>query len=148
MSRVGCQGLVTENFTLRAPFPPPPHVKAGKTLSKWKSIVDPRKITGVRGAHLFMLDENDTGAFDENRRRVNGDEVYENLSSEILRLNHYFTKSKEELNHKIYRGCVHGKQDFRKRVIELANLIEANVVEDTEIHRFLPKLRRAMHGAA
>ena len=71
-------GLVIENYTMRANRPRRP--------TQFKSIVDPRRVVRARGPHVFIYQ--DRASFETVPRFVTFDE---------LRVNHYWTKSEEEL---------------------------------------------------
>jgi glycosyl transferase family 92 len=136
-------GLVIENFTMRAPFPPEPGVK--RYLLKFKSIVDPSKVSAVVSPHMVKLENGLIGACTENGILVpSGDEHRERVSNGHLRINHYYTKSKEELEQKLSRGSGAGIPLSKKRSIasKRAALVEMDLIEDKSIQRFLPKLRR------
>jgi hypothetical protein len=83
-------GLTIENYTKPAAhgFPVRP-----------KSIVDPSKVIGIESVHLFNFPEGHQIAYDEQKRllRPGG----RGSSSNILRLNHYVTRSREEFAAKL-----------------------------------------------
>jgi hypothetical protein len=68
------------------------------------------------------------------------------VSNGHLRLNHYYTKSREELEQKLSRGSGAGIPLTKKRMIasKRTALIEMDLIEDKIIQRFLPELRRRM----
>lgn len=69
------------------------------------------------------------------------------ISSTGIRLNHYFTKSKEQLLAKKARGRPLGKNDTaRFRDIQFFNLRDRNDVEDLSIQRFVEPTRRMMNS--
>jgi hypothetical protein len=126
-------GLVIENYTFRAPFPSVNFPK----LSRWKSIVDPARVRHIVSAHTFEVDGL---ACDENRRPLKPKFHPSLWSSNILRINHYFTRSREEFAAKAsFRGA--SSDTTRQR---MADMIEAHTVEDTTIQHFLPQLRAAL----
>lgn len=67
-----------------------------------KTICDPRKVAGIINPH-YAIYRKGYYAVDLNGKRVDGAETQSPLVSE-LRLNHYFTKSKEEFIKKRARG--------------------------------------------
>jgi Glycosyltransferase family 92 len=85
-------GLVIESYVLRALDDYPPN----RTI---KTIADPAR-TERAGVHLFSY--SDGFAVDENQQRLDG-AVTDALSLEKLRVNHYFTRSVEELRRKFKR---------------------------------------------
>jgi Glycosyltransferase family 92 len=138
-------GLVIENFTMRAPFPPEPGVK--RYLLKFKSVVDPSKVSAVVSPHIVKLENGLVGACTEDGMLVpSDDERRERVSNGHLRLNHYYTKSREELEQKLSRGSGAGIPLTKKRMIasKRTALIEMDLIEDKIIQRFLPELRRRM----
>jgi len=138
-------GLVIENFIMRAPFPPEPGVK--RYLLKFKSLVDPSKVRAVVSPHMVKLDNGLVGAWTENGILVPCDDDHkEAVSNGHLRINHYYTKSREELEQKLSRGSGAGIPLRKKRSIAFKRtaLIEMDLIEDKSIQRFLPELRRRM----
>ena len=138
-------GLVIENFTMRAPFPPEPGVK--QYLLKFKSVVDPSKVSAVVSPHMVKLENGLVGACTEDGMFVpSDDERRKRVSNGHLRLNHYYTKSREELEQKLSRGSGAGIPLDKKKMIasKRTSLIEMDLIEDKIIQRFLPELRRRM----
>jgi len=139
-------GLVIENYTQRAPFPPPPrHAK----LLKWKSIVQPAEVVAVTGAHLFELASGLTGGFDERKTEVTADKATP-PPGDVLRINHYYSRSRQEFAAKLnivrfttgprtHRS--HTDPGNRQRIM---NMIEEKTVDDNTIRRFTPELRKRM----
>ncbi len=139
-------GLVTENYTRRAPFPP-----RSRKLLKWKCIVDPFQVEAVRGPHFFFLARRTQGAFTEKRQWISKEHPPEKdgLTCEVFRLNHYFTKSAEEFAKKVSVPSFRPRQSSvarRERMEKLSALIEAELVLDQAIQRYLPELRRACNA--
>jgi hypothetical protein len=141
-------GLVIENYTDRAPIPSP----AGhdEILLKWKSIVDPSKVRAVVSPHVFMFEDGRKGAYDEDRRWILKTQRA-SAASTVLRLNHYFTNSEEELAAKIAKGSV-GRLSVQgtnpKRFAALrAAAVEVETVKDEAILRFVGPLRSRMAAA-
>lgn len=89
-------GLVTNNFVYRA------HVSFEKNHHV-KSIVDPRKAAGFISEPHSLTYLPGYFAVDENGNPVTGP-FTENVSTNVIRINHYFTKSKEEFLQKKSRG--------------------------------------------
>jgi hypothetical protein len=134
-------GFVIENYTERAVFPP-----GDRTLFKWKSIVNPARVVAVDGPHLFIFDESgEIGGYDEDRNpilRVN--EKIWDVSARRLKLNHYFTKSKEEFETKLERGYLWLKPPMRntaERKLHIRNAALKRTVQDESILRFVPALK-------
>lgn len=77
-------GLVIENYTMWA-----------AALDKPKSIVNPSADRAISSVHLFDFDIGDRVGFDENRNLCEND-CSVSRTNNILRLNHYYTRSKQE----------------------------------------------------
>lgn len=136
-------GLVIENYTMRAPFPPDlPQIK----LLAYKVIVDPVRVV-ASGTHSFGLDKFGWVSFNDRRERFttqqHGDPAF--ASAGHIRLNHYFTKSEADFEAKIRRGRItrSGKVSPRTALQRKA-MIEESPVEDRAILRFADRLRDAM----
>ncbi len=134
-------GLVIENYTARASYPPKPRCEP---LMKWKSIVQPAAVVAVNSVHMFNLSNGITGGVDENREPVIRKTERPPPPGKIFRLNHYFTRSRQEFAVKAKDGGL-GNRGPRKRQ-RLANMIEAETVYDDTILRFAPALRARMKG--
>ena len=134
-------GLVIENYTARALYPPKPGCEP---LMKWKSIVQPTAVVAVSSMHMFDLSNGITGGVDENREPVTRKTERTPPPSKIFRLNHYFTRSRQEFAVKAKDGGL-GSRGPRKRQ-HLGDMIEAETVYDDTILRFSPALRARMNG--
>ena len=134
------QGPVIENYTQRAPFPPTAH---HAMLVRWKSIVNPAVITTVYDAHMFKTASGWVGGMDERRTMVSIGSIDDPPPGAVLRINHYYTRSRREFAQKSDRwdeGLISpGKRQRRM------DLIEAETVRDDTILRFLPALRERMN---
>ena len=84
------RGLVIEAYTMRS-----------SALSRPKSIVQPSEVRGVSNAHLLDYDEGRMVAYNERGKLVGKRGPF---YSDILRLNHYYTRSEEELARKRARS--------------------------------------------
>lgn len=134
------KGLVIENYTHRAPFPPP---ATQDKLLKWKSIVQPSAVVCVAGVHMFDLASGTTGGVDERKVPVTRRGVAQQPpTGAVLRINHYFTRSRQEFATKLTRHHqgIYSQKDHRKRQL-MVDIIEADTVHDQTILRFLPALR-------
>ena len=123
----------------RAAFPPGPEQSA---LLRFKSIVDPAEVThggthhfGYRGLGLAHVNEAGEVARPEAARRPGF------ARSEMLRLNHYFTRSEAELAAKLAKGRVsaNGRLNTAAYDRRMAQYARATV-RDEAILRFLPGL--------
>lgn len=148
-------GTVIENFVMRAPFPPPPDAEE---LLKVKCIVDPACVSRVVGVHMFDLRTGARSAFNERRERVDYKSYKDRdlIADDVFRLNHYFTRSKDDFRRKVEKGSaarptiegdgVPGDLAAERRV-RFSELIERESVEDRGIQRFVPPLERALAAA-
>jgi hypothetical protein len=114
-------------------------------LLRWKCIVDPCEVTQV-STHKFHtrphgdITVNTLGQKATNKRR---DERF--VTFDLLTLNHYYLRSRTEMERKIKGGAVSGVPESERRLAieEKARLIEADSVMDDRAVRFL-----ARHGVA
>jgi hypothetical protein len=125
-------GLVTAAYTLRGAGP----ACEIRTVANVKSIVDPTAVSAVVGAHEFPVRA--------------GERLRLPLETGEIRLNHYFTRSREEFEAKLAVGSVFwgGILDVRRkhtnRRLRMARAIEEAPVLDTAILRFVPELERRL----
>ena len=140
-------GLVIENYTQRAPFPLAPE------LRNWKSIVQPAVVARVTGAHMFELVSGITGGFDERKNPVTSkirDDVLPRGA--VLRVNHYFTRSRQEFVVKVNRimtGFGSSSPEYwKKKKQRIAEMIEVETVRDDVILRFAQEVRERVFSAS
>lgn len=134
-------GLLTENY--RYTFKD----KNNELNCRIKSIVDPSMVLAVMSPHHCWY-KNGKYAVDENKNEIVGEAIYVRNSSmsctmfnhtSKLRINHYWTKSEEELRIKCNRGYPdgHSNPDFT-RILERLNF---PLVEDWEsVRPFIKKV--------
>ncbi|MFO1091173.1 MAG: glycosyltransferase family 92 protein [Hyphomicrobiales bacterium] len=121
-------GPVIESYTARAPMD-----VEDDQLRKVKSIVDPCRVSTVFSAHRFTLRD--------------GSPTRLPAESGELRINHYFTKSRDEFERKLAQQAVfwgnvrHSAQREVERRHDIAAAVERAPVRDDEILRFVPALR-------
>lgn len=131
-------GLVLEELVFRGPSE---HVK------NWtqRTIVQPHAVAAIRSANTVVLHGNTCLGWDEE-----GHPVYatgeSNHGSKHLRINHYFTRAEEDFRIKLSRRYF-GKADHSSKMA--GKQVEAadgslSSVHDTELHRFLPQLKKLM----
>lgn len=138
-------GLVIENYTEKAAFPPVP---GQRSLLRYKTILDPSKVLAA-GTHCFHFV--DVGPMLRNERgQTLHRHQFEDVKfavSEHFQLNHYFTRSEQELDQKRQKGRVSSKGakvvDF---VDNRLNQYEIATCEDRKILRFVPRLRECMQS--
>ena len=129
-------GLTIENYTKRAPY----------GVQAWpKSIADPSKIIGIGSAHMFDFAEGRGIAYDEQKRLVQ--RPSDRGPSNILRLNHYFTRSRTEFAAKIARYAQIGAA-LPAEKLRLARLLGDGAFHDDTILRFVPEVNRRLRARA
>lgn len=136
------RGLIIENYVQRAEFPPQPDVIS---LLNYKTIVDPTRVRLVKTHHVEVLGE---GAFmwNDRKEKFSYHDRFDpqHATADALQLNHYFTRSHEEMIAKIAKGRV--SKDGRTKN---SDLLEEQVVKllkytvrDETILRFVPALKK------
>jgi tellurite resistance-related uncharacterized protein len=138
-------GLVIENYTECAPHPLLP---AQRSLLRYKSIVDPVEVSAM-SSHIFPLHKHGNVAFNEQGRMIEHHNVQdpEFVATEKLRLNHYFTRSVEEIQHRIAKGRVSSNGQIRENYIDRRLRTYAlQTGRDTAILRFAPELKRRLRA--
>lgn len=137
------EGLVIENYLERASLP---YDEARASLLRFKSVVDPLQVVSG-GTHTFAYEGKEGTVFNERGDTAPFWKMRDPdfVISEKLRLNHYFTRSKSELNAKLEKGRVSkaGKTDMSAYERRL-NQYEVSRERDEEILRFLPELKKRM----
>jgi hypothetical protein len=129
-------GLVVENYLHRRRYRP-------DAVAPIKSVVDPRRT--IRAASIHHFFHRDGCPVDENKRPFEGGSGRRNwVSMERLRINHYRTKSEEELRAKVDLWASIGQA--RPQHSGPRSREEGGVVDET-ITRFLPALRAAVSRA-
>jgi hypothetical protein len=132
------EGLVLENYLLRA-----------ECLSPIiKSIVNPRRIAASANTHHWLY-RNGNFASNENERPVETSQSIP-ATAEVLRINHYWSKSLEDGENKIARGAVDQWAIDNPRSMKLWHDFDRgfNQIEDREILRFVPELKRRLQMRA
>jgi Glycosyltransferase family 92 len=119
-------GLVIENYTVRTTRP---------RRNRWfKSIVDPRRVYQARGPHVFSYKD--------------GKQVYPVPAFapfDLLRINHYWTRSEEEFREKLARPWPHTGERHQapfERGITITS--DGHATTDETILQYLPALRAAL----
>ena len=139
-------GLVTESYTWRCRRRAGPH----KNLCRVKTIVRPRAVRGVHNTHVLMLQNGYPESWTEKRVRIGfADHRPRHFSDEVVRINHYYSKSTLEYYKRRQIPQEGVRRDFRKNDV-LLNFINQHEVEDLAIQRFVPELKRrlAAHRSA
>jgi FkbM family methyltransferase len=130
------EGLQIEHFTKRA-------IDDFEQNRYVKSIVRPEQIQRPSCPHFFIPINQEAFSVTENKEPL-GCSISERLSVQKLRINHYFTRSKQETKQKIMRGDAFFPNPKVSWVMEYR---DRNEVEDLTIQRFVPKLRQAVDAA-
>lgn len=138
-------GLVIENFVQKA---------AGEANHlNWKLFVDPTQIAMMRGHDAYLrnhktmspvlVNEQGEYVFCRERRSM------EKFSSQVLQLNHYYTRSAEEYENKLSKGRLskQGATVPRERIDKVVNQIESKTVIDKSAARYAPAIRSAMNNS-
>jgi len=124
-------------------------------LLKVKCIVDPTCVSRVVGVHMFDLKTGARSAFNERKQCVDYRSYRDRnlIADDVFRLNHYFTRSKEDFRRKVEKGSaarpategdgVPGDLAAERRV-RFSEMIERTPVEDRSIQRFVSPLERAL----
>ena len=129
------EGLVLENYTRRNPQLSP----------KIKSIMNPRRIVRHKSTHYSIYSDKQL-AVNERHETVRISRSTLEPTAQLLRINHYWSKSKEDYRLKLSRGSpdIWGVENpYDMRMFEESALID-NQFEDTEILRFLPALKERL----
>lgn len=130
-------GLVTENFTQRLRRPR----ASCKHLSRVKTIVRPSAVRGVHNSHVFILRHGYPESWTEHRQKIgHADHRLATRSTDVLRLNHYYSKSQAEYRERRAVPLLGQRTDFRGDD-QLLRFIESDTVEDISIQRFVPALQ-------
>jgi glycosyl transferase family 92 len=129
-------GLVLENYLYR-------QQDVSRAI---KSIVNPRRIAASRSTHYWLYKHRQLAA-DENELPVKG-WTSTPATAEVLRINHYWSKSLEDGQNKVARGPVDQWTAENPRSMELWHKFDKalNAVEDREILRFVPALKRRLEA--
>jgi Glycosyltransferase family 92 len=132
------EGLVLENYLYRQQNVSP----------AIKSIVNPRRIAASRSTHYWLYKHRQFAA-DENEQPVKG-WTSTPATAEVLRINHYWSKSLEDGRDKVARGPVDQWTAENPRSMELWHKFDKtlNVIEDRDILRFVPALKQRLQARA
>lgn len=131
-------GPILRNYTKRAADP----MSRMKNASNFKCIVDPCAVNEVSVHHFRTAPYGETTCNDAGERfSLKGRKSSAFYSAKHLQLNHYYTKSNEELRSKLQRGPASpaSRERYNKRVLTAVDSIEANQVEDTAIISFIDR---------
>ena len=130
-------GSVLQQFQWRMPAPEGPFLMRGNLAPK--TIVQPRQVMAVNGAHTFLLHgashlgHDESGAICEDRNAAA-------FRADRIRINHYYTKDHQTFRRRIARGRTASNLVVpEQRWLELlAQVDEAATVFDDDILGVLP----------
>jgi hypothetical protein len=135
-------GLVIESYTRRTEDP--------RFNAITKCVVDPRRVRAFCKPTFFKYWEGET--VDENHRPVGGPPwgLTGDVSFDVLRINHYTTRSEQEYRNKAVRGWTDGVP-VDEKIWQAENIARRlrrfDEVRDETILAYLPRLRHNLgHG--
>ena len=136
-------GLTIENYTERGVFPP---TMQQRSLMRYKTVADPTRLVVSGTHHLQVRDQEPTTMFNERGKRMSTVEAErrENAVSEHLRLHHYFTRSRSEMEAKVARGRQHVARQPVKSMDSRLGQYELATERDETMLRFVPELKRRL----
>lgn len=109
-----------------------------------KSIVNPRRVVRPLDTHHFLYQFSEW-AVDERKRPIEGPKPMP-AAADILRINHYHSKSLEDAEKKVIRGeQVHKVSPYSMEAWHRSDQ-SLNAVEDLCIQRFVPELKRRLEA--
>ena len=137
-------GLVIESYLERAEFPPGPDAIS---ILHFKTIVDPTKVRKVKTHHVELFGEQDV-MWNDRKQKFSYYDRYDPryATADALQLNHYFTRSHEELSEKLTKGRVSKEGSVANTELlkqRVKDLERCTVCDDT-ILRFVPALKKLM----
>lgn len=130
------EGLVIENYTQV-------HADFCSVNLIIKSIVNPRKTICSLSPHecLFFPLSSKRYAVTENFEKIPGGGRSPSVSTEKIRINHYYSKSLEEYKLKISRGMADSMQ---YRPIRMEDVCFENPMQDDSALRFVEMVRKSL----
>ena len=129
-------GPVLLNYTMRASDP----MSRLKNASNFKCIVDPCAVSEVSVHHFKTIEYGDTTSNDAGMTfSLKERKKPEFYSNKFLQLNHYYTKSREELEKKLSRGPASpaSMQRYVTRVTIAVENIEKDQMNDNAAAKFV-----------
>ena len=131
-------GPLALNYTTRGADP----MTRKENVSNFKCIVDPCEVTEVSVHQLKTRAFCDLTANDAGKRFTRRDRKSPDFySKRFLQLNHYYTKSREELMAKLARGWAYDASStkYRDKVLSIVKNIEEDLVEDRAMIEFIER---------
>lgn len=136
-------GLVIENYVECAPHP---LEETQRSLIRFKSIVDPSEVSGM-GTHLFPLVGRGDVVVNERRMTVSVSRSRhpDFVVADKLQLNHYFTRSLDELETRKAKGRISKNGQVVDHYLDRRmRAYQAKTARDEKILKFLPALKDQM----
>jgi hypothetical protein len=133
-------GLATENYITR-------EASRDDVSNRYKSIVQPGRVQQVLGAHSCLTDLPKIVGFSEHRvaRTVRDEKAHAPFPVPVrLRINHYYSRSRQEFEAKLATGWSRYKPDLVATKRQFLAEIERQEVEDRSIDVLVPELKRLM----
>lgn len=135
------EGLITENYTKTFKN------KNHDLNCRVKSIIQPSRTMCSWSSHSFVYTHGDM-AVDENKCLIEGDAMYASYgpactwtnSSQKIRINHYWTKSEEDLREKICKGRPDGCAQLQYE--STLEVFRDDLKEDHEIDKYVSLLKK------
>lgn len=131
-------GGIVRNYTARVADP----MSGKRGVTNFKNIVDPARVTALK-VHSYEIDGRDLCWNDAGREFALKDRTGPDFySTEAIQLNHYYTRSDEELQAKIALGPIQtpAAKRHRARVLRAVENIEADEVQDTRAIDYLNRI--------
>ena len=133
-------GGILTNYTRRAAKP----IGGGEPASNFKCIVDPCEVTEVAVHHFTTRHFGDLTCNDVGQRADRRGRKQQGFySNKALQLNHYYSKSEEEMLAKMARGWTYAASAARveDKMRTTMRIIQENEVEDLAMVNFLSENR-------
>lgn len=133
------EGGVLRNYSQRAANP----LTNKKNVRNYKCIVDPCAVSEVSVHHFSTVEHGEMTSNDQgvaySRKGRKEPSFY---SASHIQLNHYYSKSREELDRKLARGPASpaSRARYADRVLSAVENIESDLVEDRSMINFLDQI--------
>ncbi|WP_343079165.1 glycosyltransferase family 92 protein [Ostreiculturibacter nitratireducens] len=131
------EGGVVPNFLQRARDP----MSDAPGLRAFKCLVDPCRLTALRVHSVETDGSSDTWNDRGEKSSLKDRDKPGFYSADAIQLNHYYTRSRQDLEAKISRGPnLMGKAgEYRRKVMRTVNSIESDTVEDRRALDFIER---------
>lgn len=132
-------GGVLRNYTQRAANP----LTTKKNVRNYKCIVDPCAVSEVSVHHFSTVEFGEETSNDQGKifsRKGRKDPSF--YSAKYIQLNHYYSKSRQELAQKLARGPASpaSRERYESRVLSAVANIESELVDDRSMIDFLDRI--------